>query len=290
VKPLAIDISTFGSLPRPRQRLFARAVGNGFDARPAAGVTVIELFDEIGPYGITAKAFAEALRLTKGGIVLRINSPGGSVFDGLAIFNTIVAHRGPVRVEILGVAASAASLVAMAGDEIAIAENAFVMVHRSWGMTLGNTIDHADMAAMLAKVDGSLAGTYASRTGRAESEMMALMDAETWLKGEEVLNAGFATKILPAAPGNAQFDLSVYSRVPPDLKASSSEPARIASEAQLERLMRDRLQLSQVAAKKMARAAWPALAPESVLQWEALATRVAAATNDLRNLQKGTTK
>jgi ATP-dependent Clp protease, protease subunit len=117
-----------------RRPYFAKARGQTFAATYADGSTIIDLFDEIGAYGVSAKDFRAQLNNVTGNIILRINSAGGDVFDGLAIFNSLIGHDGHVRIEVTGVAASAASIIAMAGDEIAIAENAFIMVHNAWGV------------------------------------------------------------------------------------------------------------------------------------------------------------
>jgi ATP-dependent protease ClpP protease subunit len=209
-----------GDAPKPAGRpFFARATGRAFQARTHDGATVIDLFDEIGTFGVSAGDFQSRLREVDGDVVLRLNSPGGSVFDGIAIFNALVSHPGNVRVEIVGLAASAASLVAMAGDAIAIAENAFLMVHRAWAGTIGNEADHDEAATVLRQIDGSMATTYASRTGKPLAKIKALMEAETWLNADAAIAAGFATERLDAGPAKAKFDLSVYAKAPAELVA-----------------------------------------------------------------------
>src|SRR4051812_40894455 len=117
-----MDRIDFGSMPQggQRDRFFARSVGTNFDASLNGAATEIDLYDEIGVWGVTARDFRNKLKDTTGNIVLRINSPGGSVTDGVAIYNDLLAHKGDVRVEITGVAASIASIIAMAGSEVAI--------------------------------------------------------------------------------------------------------------------------------------------------------------------------
>ena len=120
-------------------------------------VSEIDLYDEIGMFGVTAKDFRERLKATNGGdILLRINSPGGDVFDGIAIYNDLLAHPGSVTVHITGVAASAASIIAMAGRKIVMSENAFQMIHNAWGIAIGDRHTHADAAALLGKIDSAL--------------------------------------------------------------------------------------------------------------------------------------
>lgn len=245
-----------------RERYFARASGNGFHAFSQQGAVVIELFDEIGPYGVTAKEFSNSLASAQGGDeVLKVNSPGGSVFEGLTIFNELVAYRGHVRVEVVGIAASIASIITMAGDEIAIASNSFLMLHRAWGATIGNEADHLEQAAVLTKIDRALAGTYATRTGKAAEEMHRLMNAETWLTAREAKACGFADEILGDLPIVAKFDLGAYAKAPEALKVAVG-PIQIQSRLELERLLREG-GLSKAAAKKAAIGGYDALLPKN---------------------------
>jgi ATP-dependent Clp protease, protease subunit len=205
-----------------KQSYFAKAQGRSFGKKAGSGATIIDLFDEIGAYGVSAKDFRAQLNDITGSIVLRINSPGGDVFDGLAIFNSLVAHDGHVRVEITGVAASAASIIAMAGDEIAIAENAFVMIHNAWGVTIGNAEDHDETSDLLGQIDNSLASTYAKRTGQDIRVIKEMMTEETWLDSADAKANGFVTEIIAARAANARFNMSVYAKAPPQLTSEVS--------------------------------------------------------------------
>jgi ATP-dependent Clp protease, protease subunit len=206
-------------LGETRERYFAKSAGAKFSARDTGGVTEIELYDEVGFYGTSAKAFREKLR-GAGEVVLRINSPGGSVPDGLAIYNDLVAHDGKVTVEITGFAASIASLIAMAGDEIAIAENAFLMVHESWTGTIGNRRRHAEVVEILKKIDAALVKTYCGKTLIQEPQMRKMLADETWLSGKEAVDLKFANRLLEApASVSARFDLSVFTNTPAALAA-----------------------------------------------------------------------
>lgn len=206
--------------PRPpAQRYFARAAGRRFDAALIDGGTVeIALYDEIGPFGVSAAAFRERVNEADGrDIVLRINSPGGDVFDGVAMYNDLVEYRGRVAVEVVGVAASAASIIAMAGDTIEIAENAFFMIHNAWAVGVGDHTVMEELAAVLDRVDQALAATYGRRTGIDEGEIAAMMDAETWFSGGEAVDRGFADALIEApadAAANARFDLSRFKNAP----------------------------------------------------------------------------
>ena len=167
------------------------------------------------------------------------------------------AYRGHVRVEVVGIAASIASIIAMAGDEIAMASNSFLMVHRSWGVTVGNEADHVEQASVLSKIDKALAGTYATRTGKAAAEMHRLMNAETWLTAREAKAGGFADEVLGDLPVAAKFDLGTYAKAPEALRAPVG-PIQIQSRLELERLLRDG-GLSKAATKKAVGLRSPAL-------------------------------
>lgn len=232
--PIALPAGTPRATTRP---YFARASGRAFQARTENGATIIDLMDEIGAFGISDKEFQAKLSDVDGDVTVKINSPGGDIFQGLAMFNALASHPGNVRIEILGVAASAASLVAMAGDTISIAENSFLFVHRAWGLTVGNEQDHSEAAALLQQVDASMAATYSRRSGQTLARINDMMRAETWMNAEESIALGFADEKLEPAPIRARFDLSVYAKAPAALAA----PARgdIQSIRDMESILRD---------------------------------------------------
>lgn len=215
-EPIRLPAGTPKATTRP---YFARASGRAFHARMENGATIIDLMDEIGAFGITDKEFQAKLSDVDGDVTVKINSPGGDIFQGLAMFNALASHPGYVRIEILGVAASSASVVAMAGDSISIAENSFLMIHRAWGMTVGNEQDHSEAVSLLRAVDGSMAATYAKRSGQPLATVQAAMNAETWFDAESAVAAGYADDILEPAPIRARFDLSVYAKAPAALTA-----------------------------------------------------------------------
>lgn len=169
-------------------------------AAVAADTTEILLYDEIGVWGVTAKDFVTALdKITTPNIVVRINSPGGDVFDGLAIYNALANHKANVTCLVDGLAASAASFIAMAGDTVSINESAMMMIHRAWGFAIGNHTDMADMATVLSKIDGQLAGIYAKQTGKSVEEMSALMAGEsdgTWFTAQEAADINLIDEIV----------------------------------------------------------------------------------------------
>ncbi len=220
-----------------RDRFFARAVGTKFEAKVEDGGTVIDLYDEIGYWGTDARGFRARLKDATGDITLRINSPGGDVFDGIAIYNDLIAYDGKVKVEVVGLAASIASIIAMAGDEITIADNAMFMIHNAWTIGVGNRHDMADVATVLGKIDDALARTYAARTTTGIRSIKQMMDDETWLTAKEAKEAGFATSVGSAAEAKARFDLSVFSAVPDSLKWRDDATEDAPTKRDLERAL-----------------------------------------------------
>ncbi len=210
----------------------------------------ILLYDEISWWGITAEAFRRELdAITAPTINLRINSPGGDVFESLAIYNAVREHPARVVAHIDGLAASMASVIALAADEVRMAENAFLMVHNPWSLVIGNAVDLRKEADLLDKVAGSLVMAYRNKTGATDEQIAAWMDAETWFTAAEAAEAGFADEVAQdgAPEGDAPaalFDLSVFGNVPDALKAPPADPTI----RDLERALRD-AGLSQIAAK-----------------------------------------
>jgi ATP-dependent protease ClpP protease subunit len=162
----------------------------GFDYWTGDGMTAQRLHEELAALGDI------------GVINVRINSPGGDVFDGLAIYNQLRRHSAHVAVDIDGLAASAASIVAMAGDTVTMGQSSLMMIHDAWSLVMGNAQDMLDFAEVLNKVDGELAATYAEKSGRPADEFRELMDKETWLSGDEAVELGLADEATTAAPQN----------------------------------------------------------------------------------------
>lgn len=160
--------------------------------------TSISVFDVIGddPWtggGVTAKRVAGALRaIGNKDVTVKINSPGGDMFEGIAIYNLLRAHPAKVSVEILGWAASAASIIAMAGDKIAMGTGTFMMVHNAWGVVIGNRHDMVEASSLFESFDGAIADIYEARTGLNRKAIEKLMDAETFMGPTEAVKQGFA--------------------------------------------------------------------------------------------------
>ena len=130
-----------------------------------------------------------------------LNSPGGDFFEGMAIYNLLREHKAKVTIRVLGVAASVASVIAMAGDEILMGDGSFLMIHNAWAVAVGNRHDMTDTAAVLATFDAAMAALYAHRSGIAEAEAEAamLMDRETWIGAQQAVDDSFATGLLPSS-------------------------------------------------------------------------------------------
>jgi len=166
-------------------------------AAEADGST-ISVYDVIGedPWsgeGITARRVAGALRgIGAKAVTVNVNSPGGDMFEGLAIYNLLREHPAEVTVRVMGLAASAASIIAMAGDRIEMGLGSMLMIHNSWGLVMGNQDDMREAADTFAEFDAAMADIYAARTGQNPKDVAAMMSAETWLRAERAIDAGFA--------------------------------------------------------------------------------------------------
>jgi ATP-dependent Clp protease protease subunit len=166
-------------------------------AAEADGKT-ISIYDVIGEdwwtgEGVTAKRVAGVLRsIGKNAVTVNINSPGGDMFEGLAIYNLLVEHPAEVTVRVMGLAASAASIIAMAGDRVEMGLGSMLMIHNSWGMAVGNQNDMREAANTFAEFDAAMADIYAARTGMKVAEVASLMDAETFMRAESAMEKGFA--------------------------------------------------------------------------------------------------
>lgn len=158
----------------------------------------ISIYDEIGFWGVSAASFAQDLKNCGNNlkqINLHIHSPGGDVFDGIAIYNLLKNHPANVTVHIDGLAASMASVIAMAGNEVIMPENAMMMIHKPWGIQGGDAEDMRKYADLLDKVENTLIPAYASKTGKTPEELAEMLSAETWLNGKECVEQGFADKL-----------------------------------------------------------------------------------------------
>lgn len=166
--------------------------------------------------GVSPVGFIDALRATVGPVTLRINSPGGSVFGAQAMIAAMREHAQPITARIDSLAASAASVIAVEANAVEIAPGAKVMIHKAWGLEIGNADDMMATAALLEKIDGDLAASYASRAKGDAAAFLELMRAETWFTAEEAVAAGLADRVItenrqrPAA----MWDLGAFAKAP----------------------------------------------------------------------------
>jgi len=199
----------------------------------ADGDTTISLFDVIGEDGwsgggVTANCISAALRsIGSKDITVRINSPGGDMFEGIAIYNLLRAHPARVTVEVLGWAASAASVIAMAGDEIRMGLGSFMMVHNAWGVVIGNCHDMRDAATLFDRFDAAIADIYQARTSMKRADIEQLMDAETFMSAAQTVEYGFAD-VVDDAQIHAETNASAQVR--PEIQARRRIDAALAKQ------------------------------------------------------------
>lgn len=180
----------------------------------------VRIYESIGGwFGTSAAAFAaEIADLDVDTIDLRLNSPGGSVFDGVAIHNALLTHRATIDVTVDGVAASIASVIAMAGDSVTMGRGTRMMIHNPSGLVLGQARDMRKIANLLDELAKDIAGFYAARAGKDVAHWLDLMEAETWYSAQEAVDAGLADGVLGAAKDDDEkaknevrtFDLRAY--------------------------------------------------------------------------------
>lgn len=175
------------------------------------------LYDEVGGWGALAEDFiAELRRITAPKILLRVNSPGGNVFEGVACANALRAHPAEVTVQVDGIAASIASVIAMAGDRVVLQPQAMIMIHEAAGLCAGNAQDMQEMADLLDKISGNIADAYVAKAGGTRDEWRAAMVKETWFTAEEAVEAGLADECMPIPKRDGEpemrqsFDLTAY--------------------------------------------------------------------------------
>ncbi|SPP32471.1 ATP-dependent Clp protease proteolytic subunit 1 [Arsenophonus endosymbiont of Aleurodicus floccissimus] len=163
----------------------------------------LSIFETIGQdwagEGISSKRIGAILRSLAGeDITVNINSPGGDLFEGLTIYNQLREYACKVTVKILGLSASAASIIAMSGDEIQIGRSAFLMIHNIWGLAVGNRHDFAEITEKMTPFDVAMRDVYVARTGMDAKTITSMMDNETWINGGEAVEKGFADSFLLA--------------------------------------------------------------------------------------------
>ena len=169
--------------------------------------------------GVTAKAIRKQIvdAGTVDEINVYINSPGGDVFDATTIYNILKEYPAPVNVFVQGIAASAASIIAMAGDVVNMAANSMLMIHSPMSFSFGNAMEMRKAAARLEKIQSAVIESYIAKSGQTKETLMNWMTEETWLTAQETIDRGFADKITGAVEVKNKFDLSIFNKVPKEI-------------------------------------------------------------------------
>ena len=186
-----------------------------YNIQNKAGETAeIYIFDEIGTYGVTAQDFISEIKDLKDmPINIRINSLGGDVFDGMAMYNVIKRREAKTTVYIEGIAASIATIIALGADEVIMAENSLFMIHNAWGGTSGEAKDMRKTAETLDKITSELTDIYVKKTGLSYDALAEMMDEETWLNAEEAFRLGFIDTISDSIKVAAKYDVSKFKNI-----------------------------------------------------------------------------
>ena len=186
-----------------------------YNIQNKAGETAdIYIFDEIGTYGVTAQDFISEIKGLKDiPINLRINSLGGDVFDGMAMYNVIKRRESKTTVYIEGIAASIATIIALGADEVIMAENSLFMIHNAWGGTSGEAKDMRKTAETLDKITSELTDIYVKKTGLSYDALAEMMDEESWLNAQEAFDLGFIDTISDSIKVAAKYDVSKFKNI-----------------------------------------------------------------------------
>lgn len=205
----------------------AKAEPDDTTATPKATKSRIDLYAEVGGFfGVWPDEFKAAIDNVKGGIDLHIHSPGGDAFDGVAIYNMLRQHSGGVDVFVDGLAASAASVIAMAGDTVTMSRGSQMMIHDAWGMAMGNADDMTSMLSTLDSTSNSMASIYAAKAGGTEADWRTAMKAETWYRDTEAVDAGLADQVETTASAvKSHWDLKVFAHAGRDAAPDPLFPA-----------------------------------------------------------------
>jgi ATP-dependent Clp protease protease subunit len=171
----------------------------------------VYIFNDIGTFGITAQKFVDDIKNLDGrDIALHINSVGGEVFEGMAMHSIIKNRKGKTVAYIEGIAASIATVIALAADEVVMTENSLFMIHNAWGSSQGDAKEMMKQARVLEKISNEIAEIYVKKTGKSYDMIMDLMSNETWMTAEEAFEYGFIDRISDAIKVAAKADVSIY--------------------------------------------------------------------------------
>lgn len=267
----------------------------GLRAARAATVPVLEVFgiigDERSGQALTAPAVSAALAaIGDRDVEVHINSPGGDAFEGIAVYNLLRQHPGAVTVKIMGMAASAASVIAMAGDRILFGRGAELMIHCAWVFAIGNRHDLADAIKYLEGTDASLVDIYSARSGQKPDAIAKWMNDETFMTAADAIARGFGDGSLEDGDVVDDPAFAATALTHPAPSATKPPAPQITGPRDLETLLKG-AGLATAAARKVAAGGWPALsatptatsfADETAAAAAALADRINQAASDLR--------
>ena len=193
----------------------------------------ILIFDYVGyPYN-DPRDFIQALS-EMGNVTIRINSPGGDVFDGMVLVNAIASHKGIVTTRVEGLAASMASVIAVSGKKVQAYDNTMLMIHNAWTFAMGNQYDMQDTADLLEKIDGNILDTYQNKSKKGKKAIAEMMKATSWMTAKEAKDHGFIDEIVTGKSVKAEFNLSIFANLPDEFKEDKELTERDA-----EKILRD---------------------------------------------------
>lgn len=192
----------------------------------SAGETDVSIYDEIGFFGVTASQFTRELALISTPTInLHLNSPGGDVFDGIAIYNALKAHKATVNVVVDSIAASIASVIAMAGDTVTMSRGSMMMIHEPFALVIGDSREMRKAAESLDLMGDSIAEIYSARAGKTREDWRDAMAEETWYSADDAVKAGLADSVGEQAAAKNTFDLSIFRNGPKPVP-STPEPEK----------------------------------------------------------------
>lgn len=226
--------------------------------------TEIFIYDVLGfPFNDINSMVKEISQIKSEKMTIRINSPGGDIIDCFALFQAIKEHPAKVTVRIEALAASAASIIAMAGDTIEAYPSSFVMIHNAWAFTAGNQYELNDLADLLKKIDANMIDIYHARSKLGKRELADMMKATSFFNAKEAKAHGLIDTILNAgSSAEAKFDLSMFANIPDEFKPKA-EPLKEPNIRDIENLLREAGGLSKNKAKAVLARGWKAISDDN---------------------------
>ena len=203
--------------------------------------TKIFIYDYIGwPYNDAGELVRAMADIKDTPILARLNSPGGDVFDGIAILNAFANHPGGVTVRIESLAASIASVLAMGGRKVEAYQNTMMMIHNSWVIAAGNRKELIEIADILEQIDENMVDAYTGKTKLGKRAVRDMMAAETWMNAKTMKEKGFVDEILKSGQGvKAEFDLSIFDNVPDEFISNTADTGGNLTRKETERALRN---------------------------------------------------